>query len=286
MKNILYAIGSLLWIGTCMAASNPDDFELFQSVRQNQPHVTSLSFCDRPQLTSLDHLKYFPKLRSLRIESCTNIRHLIPTIGALTALYKLYWWPSLETDLSSLSRLTTLKELSIPCNSFKKIKSFTKLDLEVLNLSASTAIEDLEEIGSFNELKKLKLYNSLHFGSDNIDIGFLRRNKKLTYLDIGLSDAISDLSPVYTLDQLTTLILGPMEYGSASLDGIQNLKRLENLNAGWLVRKEDLERMKDLPKLRKLYCDNASILGEGLQNDIRKYLPNITFTKDIVDDTW
>jgi hypothetical protein len=230
MKPILYVIGSFFWMEISMAANNSDDFELFQSARQNQPHITSLSFHNRDQLTSLDPLKYFPNLKSLWIVLCPNIRHLIPTVGALTALHTLYWLPSSQTDLSSLSKLTTLKELSVPCSPFNRIKPFINLNLEVLNLSACSFIEDLEEIGSFNELKKLKLNNSLHFGPDNIDIGFLRKNKKLTYLDIGLSDAICDLSPVYTLDQLTTLILGPMEY-RASSDGIQNLKQLESLHA-------------------------------------------------------
>ena len=85
MKHILYVIGSLIWMGTCMAANTPDDFELFQSVRQNQPQITSLSFCNRPQLTSLDPLKYFPNLRSLRIDRCQNVRHLIPTVSFLAA---------------------------------------------------------------------------------------------------------------------------------------------------------------------------------------------------------
>lgn len=265
MKNILYAIGSLLWIGTCMAS---DDFELFQSVRQNQPQVTSLSFQGKPQLTSLAPLKYFPNLKALRIQNCRNVKHLIPIIGTLTGLQKLYlegnenYVYGMKQDISHLCRLHNLKTLSIigESSQLQLIKPIVNLPIERLNLHSQYSIEDLELLQHMTKLQRLNL-SQVFYDDERIypSLFFLQSMKELTHLNLAACFMIEDLSPVWNCQELKSLILNGMDDRECkwSLNGIENLINIEELSLGDIYLCRELSYLKRFKRLKKLQvnCD-------------------------------
>lgn len=277
MKYILYIIGSFLWMGTCTAS---DDFDLFQSARQHQPHVTSLTFRGRPQLTSLDQLKYFPKLQSLRIVRCNNIQHLIPTVGLLaTGLKKLTLPAANVVDLKDLGSLKELEILDV--SNFKEnihsLETLIDLPIKYLNLSGRSQLKDFECIQHMSHLERLGLGGV--FSSENVSpprLDFLRPLKGLTHLDLANGCMIEDIYPISTLTSLRSLNLNMVSAykcnRSQSLAVISKLNNLEYLALGRLFYPGNLSYLSSLPKLKKLqaYIFNDS---ESELRRIRGHLP-------------
>ena len=276
MKHILYVIGSLIWMGTCMAANNPDDFELFQSVRQNQPQVTSLSFCNRPQLSSLDPLKYFPNLRGLRIQHCRNVKHLIPILGTLKELHTLHLSSSghvddgIIQDISPLSGLHNLTFLSLNAwgRQVNSIKPIMKLPIKRLSLCRQHSIQDLDLLHHFTHIERLNL-SQVFYDADRTtpypSLDFLKYMKELTHLSLSACFMIDDLSPVWTCRKLQSLILSAIDEGDCkwNLNGIENLINIEDLGLGNLHYYRELSYLKGLKKIKKLqiYSDGTEKLA-------------------------
>ena len=294
MKHILYVIGSLIWMGTCMAANNPDDFELFQSVRQNQPQVTSLSFCNRPQLSSLDPLKYFPNLRGLRIQHCRNVKHLIPIIGTLTGLQKLYlednenYTYGMKQDISPFGELSNLKTLSLVgmWSQLKSIKPIVNLPIERLNLCGQHSIEDLDTLNQMTKMQRLNLAK-VFFDDERTmpypPLDFLNHMPDLTNLCLATCFMIEDLSPVWKCAKLVSLDLAGIDGRACkwNLNGIEKLINIEELILGDLHYYRDLSCLQELRKLKTLQvnCNNNeelerihSVIGASvIVNDEAKF---------------
>lgn len=265
-------------MGTCMAANTPDDFELFQSVRQNQPQITSLSFCNRPQLTSLDPLKYFPNLRSLRIDRCQNVRHLIPTVSFLAAGLSSLSIPfSSVVDLDGMQNLKELEVFNV-CgydSQIQSVKHLIGLPLRYLNLGGKSQVRDLEYIQLFPRLERLNL--SGVFFNENINyppLTILSSLNCLTHLDLSIGPMINDLSPVFKINTLESLILTGMQKKTA---GIENLKNIEYLALGMLCNNLDPSCFSKFSKLKKI---QASPYSEEKLAMLKKHLdPQVEITE-------
>lgn len=120
-------------------------------------------------ITALCELK---ELKEVHIEYCTEIKNLKP-LGDLVALEKLYLGRNdYFNDLSVLSALQNLNELSInvcltEINNISQIKNMTKLiNLELGNVN----ISDISELETFYELVKLETLNfRSHLPVEDID---------------------------------------------------------------------------------------------------------------------
>lgn len=191
--------------------------------------------------------------------------------------------------LQELKQLSTLKMQALHIES--SIKPLVPLShLKSLSLRHSVFIKDLDSLGGLSRLEELDLYGGFFDYDKDNTLDFLRQNKKLTYLNIGCSSFnINDLSPVFSLEKLKTLILSPNDYCLDSLEGIENLQDLEVLDVGSLIF--DLPRVNDevnedkmqvLKKLKKLHTIAYWGFEWGLPEDwdIRKVLPQVTTVEE------
>lgn len=279
MKNIMYIIGILLCLVTCKAANIPDDFRLFQSVRQNQLQVTSLFFHRRPQLTSLDQLKYFPNLKSLRIAMCFDVRHLIQTISHLAPGLQLLSLRLVNfTDLSGLQNLKELEILDMPhfMEDLQPMEKLIDLPIKYLNLSGRSQLKGLEYIQHLSRLERLGLQRVFYNENMNYpSLDFLSPLKRLTHLNLSNGCMIEDISPLANLSSLQSLNLGGVSpfkcTREQSLAVVSKLKNLEYLALGMMYYSQDLSYLSNFPKLKELQA-NPSCDRE--MSRLRGYLPS------------
>jgi Leucine Rich repeats (2 copies) len=165
----------------------------FESVSEPKMENQGVVFCGNPypvetkeivcsglEISSLVGLENLTQLSVLRIEN-TNphrvFRHAI-------------------TDLSPLSKLSSLSEISLPDTRIETLAPLAGLaNLKVLNLS-NAPVKDLAPVASLHQIETLILS-----GSQIRDIEALRGLKNLKYLEISRTQ-VADLSPLADLQAL------------------------------------------------------------------------------------
>lgn len=148
-------------------------------------------------ITSLEDLKYFPKLTSLRVYLQPNIDfHTIPNRGNI---YNLGLSQNKIEDLTFLEGFTKLGYLTLSTNNIvdldgvENVKTIKRLGLN------SNDVVDISLLEGFDNLEHSDLtYNSV------LDVSTLSNLPKLSYLSLyenGIVD-ISPLSSIKTLEEL------------------------------------------------------------------------------------
>jgi len=148
-------------------------------------------------IKTLEDLKYFPKLTSIRIYLQPNIDfNTIPNKGNI---YNLGLSQNKIEDLSFLEGFDKLNYLTISSNNISNLKGIENVNnIKRLGLNSNN-INNIELLYNFNNLEHLDLtYNKV------IDINPISNLKKLEYLSLyenGISD-ITGLSKIKTLNEL------------------------------------------------------------------------------------
>ena len=219
---------------------------------------------------------------SARVRGITNI----DALKYFTNLEKLDLYGNRISDLSALANITSLKRLNLGKNynvltagtsspnglDITPLKSLVLL--EELDLS-DNMLTDLSGIGSLTMLKTLILSKNRI-----ADISPLSTLKSLTYVDLsynyGLNSdnterGISDLSPLYGITTLETLIAG---YNLITdLQGIENMTALKyiDLTDNFVTSVEFLAKVPNL-KTVILHCNALTSLNEFKNNKTIKVL--------------
>lgn len=298
-----------MFIDNIPQASTMVGDDIFQHVKTPQLQIERLTFSLHHYPVSLDNLKYFPNLCFLQILAGNKLRSLAPLVAVAHSLKFLQLdrlgcpsergeEPKDDTSLDPLGSLTQLSALRMEAlgltSSIKPLVSLKQL--KVLNLRHSVFLRDLNSVGALHQLEKLNLYGGFFRHDKDNTLDFLRENTELTHLNIGFSNSIDDLSPVFSLNKLKTLLLSPADYTVDSLSGIENLRDLEVLDVGglmytmpWpynskLVNEEKMQPLKKLQKLHTLaYEDLEKHTQEGW--DIRNVIPQVSSVKYCIESS-
>ena len=247
--------------------------EIFESnIPLDQIEVLSLSRC------SLEGLDRFTSLKKLYIEGieaenmdylvqCTNLDTLFcnfcfeevsyAPLKALTGLKTLYIDGGYNAikDLSVISNFTELENLSITCTDILNIGFVKDLEnLKTLRLSENSKLNNLEGIGTLENLEFLELNINSLYGDDPEyqEIGNLKNLKSLAL------HTVYELDFLYELDQLEELEVRLTFYNNL-LEPISHMKNLKELTLAqfhtWPTDGEVFTVLYDLPQLKKLTID-------------------------------
>jgi len=238
----------------------------------DQIEVLSLSRC------SLEGLDRFTSLKKLYIEGieeesmdylvqCTNLDTLFcnfcfeevsyAPLKALTGLKTLYIDGGYNAikDLSVISNFTELENLSITCTDILNIGFVKDLEnLKTLRLSENSKLNNLEGIGTLENLEFLELNINSLYGDDPEyqEIGNLKNLKSLAL------HTVYELDFLYELDQLEELEVRLTFYNNL-LEPISHMKNLKELTLAqfhtWPTDGEVFTVLYDLPQLKKLTID-------------------------------
>ncbi len=175
------------------------------------------------EIRSLKDLEYLPNLRILRINDELLIEDYTP-LSSLTGLeiLSMSGCALSDTDLSYISDLSRLTELSINDNKITSLADLSQLTaLEFLNASDNELVSTVD-IAAFPQLRYLHLTdNGLY------DLSGLSALSELLYLDIS-NNSVSDLTPLAGLTKLEELYLrGNRPSNVKKLSGLPALNRLD-----------------------------------------------------------
>lgn len=134
------------------------------------------------------------------------------------------------SNIDALAGLNKLRIVEIPCPRIERIDALAGSNIEVLYLH-ETAVLDFSPLADMMELRELKLYNT-YFK----DMGVLAGLKKLEYLNIS-NTWIDDLTPLAGLENLEYLDISDCK----EIKDISPLFELKNLNTvilGWKIYKK------------------------------------------------
>lgn len=224
--------------------------------------VTSLEFCDGPQVKSLKGISFCPNLLSFKdqtiVDSTGNVLEDLGDISALQQLQTLEidGYPTLITtknklkNLSPLSGLTSLRSLTISYEPITDISVLKELKgLETLKL-------DNCHIGDLAPLQSLMKLQSLDISCNQVkDLTPLKSLTNLKTLALS-SNKFNDLAPLKNLTTLTSLALNDNVLQSIEpLTALTNLTKLD-IGGDYLL---DFSPLAKLTKLRELYASSTGI---------------------------
>ncbi|MBN2236012.1 MAG: leucine-rich repeat domain-containing protein, partial [Bacteroidales bacterium] len=162
-------------------------------------------------------------------------------------------------DIYPVRNLTKLHNLNCSGTFINKVDALVySMELRVLNIS-NTAISSLKDISNLVNLKILDISNT--------QVEDLSSCSEMTLLeDLKMRNTmVMDLEPLQTLTSLNYLDLSDNEQ-IQSLDALKNLSKLKVLYCNNTAI-NNLEPLSKLENLETLYCENAEITSlEGLQN--------------------
>jgi hypothetical protein len=191
-------------------------------------------------ITSLEDLKYFPKLTSLRIYLQPNID--FDTIPNKGNIYNLGLSQNQIEDLTFLEGFDKLMYLSISSNKIVNLEGIENVDgIKRLNLN-SNDVEDISLLEGFNNLENLDLtYNAVK------DVSALSNLPKLEYLSL-YENGISDISPLSNIKSLKELYLN-----NNSITDISPLKDFTsfealNISGNPITNYEEINHIKNVVK--------------------------------------
>jgi Leucine-rich repeat (LRR) protein len=222
---------------------------------------------ERGSVSDLSPLKGMP-LETLTVSA--NVSDLSPLKGM--NLVNLYL-PALKTDdLTALSDMKTLKDLSISDTNISDLSALKELKLTGLNISG-TQVSDL------SPLKGMKLTWMMCSGAKLSDLSPLAGMplRELNLSDTKVSDA--SLAQLEDCKDLVHLILVNTQVSDEGLTQLKDLKNLKMLQL-WGARVSDLSPLKDM-SLETIMLTPKDISPRGLD-----LLRNMTSLKNIGINPW
>ncbi|QCX38640.1 hypothetical protein FF125_09425 [Aureibaculum algae] len=171
-------------------------------------------------------------------------------------------------DCKTLLKVKNVKSLSINC--FKKVKNLNQLsELERLE-KLIIGIEDFKEIEILNS-DNLKSIVELNLGdTKNLNLEHLKGYKKLNWL--GISGQFKNLESIGKIENLETLHLSSISK-KEPLDFVNQLKKLKNLHIS-LGSRENIDEIngEQLETLKLLWIKNLQSLHNISRFENLKYL--------------
>ncbi len=200
---------------------------------------------------SLKDLEYLPNLQRLYINDELLIEDYTP-LSSLTGLQILSMSGCAlsDTDLSYISDLSELTELSINDNKITSLADLSQLSaLEFLNASDNELVSTVD-IAAFPALRYLHLTNNGLY-----DLSGLSSLSELLYLDI-TNNSVSDLEPLAGLTKLEELYLrGNRPSNVKKLSSLPALTRLDLSDCGIA----SLSVVNDFKALKALFASDNQI---------------------------
>lgn len=174
-------------------------------------------------IRSLKDLEYLPHLQTLRINNELLIEDYTP-LSSLSELriLSMAGCALSDTDLSYISNLTLLTELSINDNKITSLRDLDHLSELVFLNACNNKLNTTVDLAAFPRL------NYLHLSDNNLyDLSGLAGLGELLYLDIS-NNSVSDLSPLADLPKLEELLLrGNRPDNVKALSKLPALSRLD-----------------------------------------------------------
>jgi hypothetical protein len=195
--------------------------------------------------TDLMFLKNFPKLRRLEIEGGKKTKVNIEQLKYLNNLEELRLVQIIVSDISPISNLPLLKELTLyGLFEIKDLSPIVKLNsLETLKLLDMTGIKDISPIGKLKKLENLYITNMS---------------------EITKWDSIENFNPIFDISTLKSLDL-PIDRKGKDIKNIGKLTKLDYLKIN-VNNQEELNLISDLPQLREF------VIWNGNFNDVTPLL--------------
>lgn len=190
-------------------------------------------------IKSLEDLKYFPKLTSLRI-------YLQPNI-----------------DFETIPNKAKINNLGLSQNKLTNIKFLKGFDSLIYLSLSSNYLVDLSGIEAVNNIKRLNLNSN-----DVTNIELLKDFNNLEYLDLTYNNVL-DIIPLTNLPKLNYLSL--YENGISDITPLSNIKTIEELylNNNNIT---DISPLKDFTSFKALNISNNPITNY----DVINHIPNVT----------
>ena len=200
----------------------------------------------------VSRLPYFDSLRSLDLSGLGIDNADLMEIGKLQLGY-LYLANNAVSDLSPLSRMSTLRVLNLSYNDIVEIEPLAPMEeLTQLQL-AGNQIADISAVSGLTDLKALNLRDN-----DLTDVGSLAELEELTWLWLN-GNRIADVSPLANLSALRFLTLR-----SNAVSDISSLAGLSSLESLDLTK----NRIVDLPPLASLSALRSLTLEDNAVSEI------------------
>ncbi|MBW1595869.1 NACHT domain-containing NTPase [Streptomyces sp. JJ38] len=221
---------------------SPDDI-----VTRLSPELEDLALVGNPTVPTLDFLTAFPRLRSLQLSNCPEIRDLSPL--SLLPLTDLYLWEL--PGLSGMRGADTLQGLTrlivgtgVPCDDLSRLPSEAPLN----SLLVPPTLGSLDGIEAWRQLDWVSLYH-YHPTMAVEDWRSLAVLSHLVQLAVRPGQLTGPVGSLSEMPQVTRLYLyGPEEAGDLAL--LQHLfPRLEQCMI-FNVRSVDLAMLAGLPRLQ------------------------------------
>lgn len=213
-------------------------------------------FIEGIDANNMDQVVKCTTLDTLFCNYCFETASYAP-LKQLTGLKSLYIDGGYDAikDLSMISSLTELENLSITCTDILNIGFVKDLkNLKTLRLSENSELDDFEGLGTLQELEFLELnINSLNGGQpEYAEIGNLKNLKSLAL------HTVYNLDFLYELEQLEKLEVRLTFYDDVMLP-IAEMKNLKELTLAqtntWTMDMENFAVLQELPQLKKLTID-------------------------------
>jgi len=199
-----------------------------------------LRYTEKGTITSLEDLKYFPKLTSIRIYLQPNIDfNTIPNKGNI---YNLGLSQNNLTNIEFLEGFDKLLYLSLSSNKIVNLKGIEYVNnIKRLNLN-SNDVEDISLLSNFNNLENLDLtYNAV------MDVTPLKDLPKLDYLSL-YENGIIDISPLSNIKTLKSLYLNNNNITDISpLNTFESFDAL-NISGNPITNYETIDHIKNVVK--------------------------------------
>ena len=156
-----------------------------------------------------------------------------------------------EQKIDESIRPSNISKLLVSyCSDFKNLKVLSKFTkLESLTLDYLDELENIEAIKEFKDLAELSLFNCTKLDSDE-SLSHVSKCKNLKKLELGGMDCIKSTSFISTLTALEFLKIS--SEGLKSLDGIENLQKLQSLDLENCLNLSTTDPIGQLPNLKIL----------------------------------
>lgn len=237
-------------------------------------------------LTSYDGLENADKLEEFNIyHNGGSDVSLLTDISALTGKSKiksLQLYPGYGADLSPLSGLTGLTELSIygsdnDYGNLSILSEMTQLTSLTISGSSEVPLNNFKSLSELTNLKSLQIY----YGAELKSLEGLENLTELTELRINCGNALFDTTtPLKKLTKLKTLELPYFIYNTGiyvDLSGLSGMTALEELRISMPIK--SLEPLSSLTGLKSLHIDDradSSGNDPGLDMKSLSKLSNVT----------
>ncbi len=179
----------------------------------------------------------------------------------------------LSNGQTNIVRLEYTNRAPISVTQFSKVADLTKLKHG--NFAFSQVDDEcLASIAKCSQLEHLNFWSASRV--TDVGIGHLKDLPKLTFLNIGFTQASLEVIDDRVLENLEFLYLNNTRLGASRLSRLSNCKRLKTLSIYVMkIDDDDLKVLKQLPELLSLEVGTATITDQGL--DVIDQLSNLKY---------